>query len=59
MVDCGEMPEQEVGFQYPAFFMEGNTFYIVSRTAINGAANFHDTNCITFHKITVDTESEE
>ena len=59
VVNCVDMPEQEVGFQYPAFFMEGDTIYIVSRTAVNGAANFHDTNSITFHKITVSKKGSE
>ncbi len=41
----------QVGFQYPDFFIENNSLYCVSRTALNGAHDFHDANCITFHKI--------
>ena len=40
-------------FQYPAFLLEGDELLIVSRTAINGAATFHDNNYSTFHRTTI------
>jgi len=40
-----------VGFQYPDFFIEGDSLYFVSRTALNGAHNYHDANYITFHRV--------
>ena len=42
---------KEVGFQYVDFEFEGDDILFVSRTAINKAHNFHDSNYITFHKI--------
>lgn len=41
----------EVGFQYPDFFIEGDDIFLLCRTAMNGAANFHDSNYSTFHRI--------
>ena len=40
-----------VGFQYVDFFFEGDDLLWLCRTAINGARNFHDANCQTFHRI--------
>lgn len=40
-----------IGFQYVDFFIEGDDILFLCRTAINGAANFHDSNFITFHRI--------
>ena len=40
----------KVGLQYPSALFEGNKIYLLSRTAFNGSENFHDSNCITFHK---------
>lgn len=40
----------KVGFQYIDFLFHENKILYVSRTAINGAINFHDSNCITFHE---------
>ncbi len=40
-----------VGFQYPDFFIEGDDILFLCRTAMNGAANFHDSNYSTFHRI--------
>jgi len=40
-----------VGFQYVDFVFEGDDIIFVSRTAYNGAPNFHDSNYITFHRI--------
>jgi len=45
-------PDQDyVGFQYADFVFEGNDIIFVSRTAYDGAPNFHDSNYITFHRI--------
>ncbi len=51
VLNYANMSPQEVGFQYPSFFIENGYAYILSRTAFNGAHNFHDSNAITFHKI--------
>ena len=40
-----------VGFQYVDWIFDGDDILALSRTAINGANNFHDANYITFHKI--------
>lgn len=40
-------------FQYPACLLEGDELLIVSRTAISGAATFHDNNYSTFHRTTI------
>lgn len=45
-----EYPLDEVGFQYPAFIMEGDTLLIAVRSAFNGAENFHDSNFINFYR---------
>ena len=46
-----EADAKDVGFQYPDFFIEGNDILFLCRTAMNGAANFHDSNYSTFHRI--------
>lgn len=40
-----------VGFQYVDFEIEGEDLIFLSRTAINGAHNFHDANYSTFHRV--------
>lgn len=40
----------QVGFQYVDFIFHGDEILYVSRTALNGALNYHDSNCITFHR---------
>ena len=42
---------KDVGFNYIAFEFEGDDILFHSRTAINGAHNFHDANYQTFHRI--------
>lgn len=42
---------KDVGFQYPDFFIEGDDIFLLCRTAMNSAANFHDSNYSTFHRI--------
>lgn len=49
--DYRELPEQEVGFQYIAYLIEGDDILFLSRTAFNHAANFHDANYSVFSKI--------
>lgn len=39
----------KVGFQYVDFLFSKDYIFYVSRTALNGAINYHDSNCITFH----------
>ncbi len=40
-----------VGFQYPDMMIDGEDLLYLSRTALNGAHNFHDANTITFHRL--------
>ena len=53
VVDLKEYPANLVGCQYPSFFIEGDTAYVLARTGINGAMNYHDSNAITFHKVKI------
>jgi len=53
VVDLKSCPANLVGCQYPSFFIEGDTAYVLARTGINGALNYHDSNAITFHKIKI------
>jgi hypothetical protein len=46
----GSDPKQ-IGFQYVDWFFEGDDLLWLCRTAVNGARNFHDANCQTFHRI--------
>jgi hypothetical protein len=41
----------QAAYQYWDWILEGDLIYAVSRTALNGAANKHDNNYVTFHKI--------
>jgi len=41
----------KVGFQYVDWLFDGDDIVALSRTAINGAWNFHNANHITFHRI--------
>ena len=43
---------EQVAFQYIDFIFDKNKILYVSRTAINGALNYHDSNCITYHEVT-------
>ena len=49
--DYAHLPAGEVGFQYVDFFIEGDDILFLSRTAFNGAANFHDANYSVFSRI--------
>ena len=50
LIDLSDYPAKLVGVQYPSFFIEADTVYLALRTAFNGADDFHNNNCITFHK---------
>ena len=41
----------KVGVQYPDAIIDGDDLLWVQRTACNNAANFHDSNYITFHRL--------
>lgn len=51
LIDRRYEDPQYVGFQYVDFEMEGEDIIYLTRTAINGAANYHDANYSTFHRI--------
>ena len=42
---------RKIGFQYIDFLYEGDDIIFLSRTAMNDAANFHNSNYMTFHRI--------
>lgn len=48
LFNYSHLPENEVGFQYVNFLIEGNDLLYLSRTAFNKAANFHDSNYSVF-----------
>jgi hypothetical protein len=41
----------KVGFQYVDWLVDGEDILFLSRTAINGAYNYHNANHITFHRL--------
>lgn len=43
--------DSKVGFQYVDFQFDGSDIIFLSRTAFNGAHNYHDANYMTFHRI--------
>jgi hypothetical protein len=49
--DDRETAPQYTGFQYVDWLFDGNDIIFVSRTAYNGAHNYHDANHLTFHRI--------
>lgn len=53
LMDYKDHDPEYTAFQYPAAFIEDSTLYVLSRTALNGAHNFHDANYITFHKFSI------
>ncbi len=53
VVDATAYDARQVAFQYPAFLWEGEQLTVLSRTAFNGAHDFHDSNYITLHKLTL------
>lgn len=50
LLDFRDEDPRQVGFQYVDFFFEGDDLLWLCRTAVNGAGNFHDANCQTFHR---------
>lgn len=51
LLDYGHEPADKVAFQYIDFLFDNDDLLFVSRTAFNGAASFHDSNYITFHRL--------
>ncbi len=49
--DDREIAPKYTGFQYIDWLFDGADLIFVSRTAYNGAHNFHDANHLTFHRI--------
>ena len=49
--DYRHLPARDVGFQYVDFFFEGDEILYLSRTAWNGAHNFHDANYSVFGRL--------
>lgn len=47
--DYSHLDTQYVGMQYIDLLIDGDDLFYLSRTALNGASNFHDTNYSTFH----------
>ncbi|TLS51861.1 exo-alpha-sialidase [Paenibacillus antri] len=44
--------DKQAGFQYVDWEIHGDDLVFLSRTALNGAFNYHNANYITFHRIT-------
>jgi hypothetical protein len=51
LLDYSRFDPQKTGFQYISFVIGGENILYLSRTAFNGARNFHDANFSTFHTI--------
>lgn len=51
LMDYREYDCLRVGFQYVDFIFEGDDIIYLSRTAMNHAQSFHDSNYSTFHRI--------
>ena len=51
LIDRRQDDPQMVGFQYVDFEIEGDDIIYLSRTALNGAKNYHDANYSTFHRV--------
>lgn len=56
IVNREELPDSEVGFQYPCVLLEGDTLYIAVRSAFNQAHSFHDSNYSLFWEIDLTDE---
>lgn len=50
-IDFSDRPAQKFGLQYVDFIFDNDDIMFLCRTATNGADNFHNSNCITFHVI--------
>jgi len=46
-----ELVQQQVGFQYVDWQIDGDDILYLARTAYDGAHNYHDSNRITFHRL--------
>jgi len=51
LVDMRDSDMQKIGFQYVDAIIEGDEMLYLCRTAMNDAANFHDSNYSTFGRI--------
>ena len=51
LIDFRNGDPKMLGFQYVSFEFDGGDIIYQSRTAFNGAHNFHDSNYATFHRI--------
>ena len=51
LLDYRDSDQKKIGFQYISFLIEGDDIIYLSRTAINHAENFHNSNYTTFHRI--------
>lgn len=51
LIDRRDADPQEEGYQYVDWQFDGSDLIVVCRTAVNGAHNYHDSNCITFHRV--------
>ncbi len=51
LLDYSDEDPQKIGFQYVSFCFDGDDIIYLSRTAFNGAQNYHDNNFVTFHRI--------
>jgi len=51
LLDYSYLSSKDVGFQYASFIFDGEDILYVTRTAFNGAHNFHDANCQTFGRV--------
>ncbi len=49
LIDGSDYSPDVVGFQYVDFIIDADNILFASRTAFNGANNFHDSNYTTFH----------
>lgn len=49
--DIRELDPNKNGLQYPDWIFDGEDILLLTRTALNNAANFHDSNCATFKRI--------
>ena len=50
LINSSDEAPEETGYQYIIHIPLGDDLLFVSRTACNHAHNFHDSNCITFHR---------
>lgn len=53
VMDCRDQDPAKVGFQYTDMIAEGDEILFLCRTAMNGAANFHDANYSVFGRLRV------